>query len=190
MNIVTCYPPCQHFSKMSNRSMYLAKYRNTTTQRAHFAIFIPNAEYDRAGLSQDYRSSPCKGTKIHVVGEPMLAGFQLEIKHNYECDTSQDLNELVHIGHVNPDHVHIPSSSKFREGDNPHGRLESEALKVPPPPNGQNIRAPIDGVTTRRCQEWTMEYLSHLVAKGLVHSSTLSIVQGERDAPNFGIFGQ
>lgn len=35
-----------------------------------------------------------------------------------------------------------------------------------------------------------MEYLSHLVAKGLVHSSTLSIVQEERDAPDFGIFGQ
>ncbi|CAH0033935.1 unnamed protein product [Clonostachys rhizophaga] len=170
---------------MSDRSMYLAKYRNTTTQGAHFAIFIPNAEYDRAGLSQDYRSSPCKGTKIHVVGEPMLAGFQLEIKHDYECNTVQDLKELVHIGYVNPVDVHTPSSSKLRQGDNPHGRLEREALKVPPPPSGQNIRAPIDGAS-----EWTMEYLSHLVAKGLVHSSTLSIVQEERDAPDFGIFGQ
>lgn len=77
----------------------------------------------------------------------MLAGFQLEIKHDYECDTVQDLNELVHIGYVNPDHVHPPSSSKLRQGDNPHGRLEREALKVPPLPNGQNIRAPIDGVS-------------------------------------------
>ncbi|CAG9989234.1 unnamed protein product [Clonostachys byssicola] len=175
---------------MSDRSMYLAKYRNTNTQRAHFAIFIPDAEYDRAGLSQDYRSSPCKGTKIHVVGEPMLVGFQLEIKHDYECDTSPDLKELVHIGYINSDHVRTPSSSELRQGDNCRGRLEREALKVPPPPNGQNIRAPINGATTRRCQEWTMEYLSHLVAKGLVHPSTLSKVQEERDAPNFGIFGQ
>ncbi|WVO17676.1 hypothetical protein L204_105373 [Cryptococcus depauperatus] len=39
---------------------------------------------------------------------------------------------------------------------------------VNPPPRGQNIRALIDGVTTRRCQEWTMEFLHRLEQRGLV----------------------
>ena len=53
-----------------SRNLYLIKYRQASTQRAHFAIFVPSAANAQVG------------TLIHVVGAPM-AGYQLEFKRNY-----------------------------------------------------------------------------------------------------------
>lgn len=41
--------------------------------------------------------------------------------------------------------------------------------------------------TNKRCQEWTMEYVRHLVAKGLVDEKAIEVVQSERDSPAHGI---
>ncbi|KAI1042047.1 hypothetical protein LB505_007210 [Fusarium chuoi] len=51
---------------MPARSLYLAKSGGGVNQRSHFALFIPNAEYDRDTISEDFRSLKVVGTRIHV----------------------------------------------------------------------------------------------------------------------------
>ncbi|KFA75740.1 hypothetical protein S40288_04954 [Stachybotrys chartarum IBT 40288] len=175
---------------MSHRSVYLAKYRSSSRQRAHFAIFIPDIGIEGRDLGKSFRSASTKGTVIHVIGEPVLAGYALEIKRNYECKESRDLEELVLLGHVDPANVYNPTDTEFVKNDKARTAIEREAVRVPPPPRGQNVRAPINGVTTKRCQEWTMEFLYRLVEKRLIPSAAVSIAQDHRDAPTLGIFGQ
>lgn len=38
-------------------------------------------------------------------------------------------------------------------------------------------------VNNKRCQEWTMEYVRHLVAKGIMGAGAIQIVQSKRDPP-------
>ncbi|KAI1122737.1 hypothetical protein F5Y10DRAFT_270793 [Nemania abortiva] len=173
---------------MPNRSIYLAKYRGTTNQRAHFAIFIPDIASDRTGVRKDFKTMSTEGTIIHVVGEPVMVGFALEIKRHYECKDDKDLENLVRLGHIDEANLYDSPSSELVK-DVPRGVIEREAGMVPLPPKGQNIRAPIDGVTTKRCQEWTMEYLDRLVQRGYLKPSAVEVAQNERDPPNFGIFG-
>jgi hypothetical protein len=133
---------------MDVRSIYLAKYRTSKLQRAHFALFIPNSIHDRNTLPDDFRLSQCLGTIINVVGEPLMSGFALEIKRNHECRSRVDLQQLVFLGHIDPTNIHEPTTCETKEIINPmpKGVLEKEAAMVPPPPAGQNIMAPINGV--------------------------------------------
>jgi hypothetical protein len=133
---------------MTHRSVYLAKYRGSPNQRAHFAIFIPNATDDGRDLSREFRSISCKGTIIHVVGEPVMNGYTLEFKRNYECSSSRDLQEMVLLGYVDPTNLYNPPYTKLVKENTPRETLEREAAVVPPPQGGQNVRAPIDGVST------------------------------------------
>lgn len=71
---------------MAYRSVYLAKYRGSPSQRAHFAIFIPNSTNDNPDLDKDWKSKPCMGTVIHVVGEPLMKGYSLELVDRYIYD--------------------------------------------------------------------------------------------------------
>ena len=135
------------FLNMAYRCVYLAKYRTSASQRAHFAIFIPNATDDGRDLTQGFRSTSCTGTIIHVVGEPLMSGYALEFKRNYECSTSHDLQEMVFLGNVDSTNVYDPSSTKPVRETHPRATLEREATTISPPPRGQNIRAPIDGVS-------------------------------------------
>lgn len=82
-----------------------------------------------------------------MIGEQVLAGFALEIKRNYECSTSQTLRTLVLLGHVDAANVFDPTSKGPVSEHVTRGILERKAATVPPPPKGQNIRAPIDGVS-------------------------------------------
>lgn len=41
--------------------------------------------------------------------------------------------------------------------------------------------------TNKRCQEWTMEYIRHLVSKGYIGAQAIQIVQSKRDPPTHGI---
>lgn len=41
--------------------------------------------------------------------------------------------------------------------------------------------------TNRRCQEWTMEYIRHLVARDLIAAEAIQIIQAKRDPPSHGI---
>lgn len=133
---------------MSHRSVYLAKHREHSNQRTHFAIFIPNTSTTADDKDQaiDFKTKSCKGTVIQVVGEPLMSGFVHNIKRNFDCQTSHDLKELVFLGTVEAEYVCQPSFDHFMDDDVPQGRLEREATFVSPPPKGQNIRAPIDGV--------------------------------------------
>ncbi|KAJ6436487.1 C2H2-type domain-containing protein [Purpureocillium lavendulum] len=175
---------------MTYRSAYLAKYRGSASQRAHFAIFFPNAADDGKDLSREFRSSSCKGTIIHVVGEPVMNGYTLEFKRNYECSTSRDLQEMVPLGYVDPALLYTPPNTKFVKENTARAGLEREAAMVPPPRGGQNIRAPIDGVNSKRCQEWTMEYLHRLAEQGFISTEAVDIAQSQRDPPDHGIFGR
>ena len=38
-----------------------------------------------------------------------------------------------------------------------------------------------------RCQEWTMEFIRHLVAKGFIEPTAIDIAQSKRDSPTHGI---
>lgn len=39
----------------------------------------------------------------------------------------------------------------------------------------------------KRCQEWTMEFVRHLIAKGLIAADAIQIVQSKHDPPTHGI---
>ncbi|KXJ96163.1 hypothetical protein Micbo1qcDRAFT_201480 [Microdochium bolleyi] len=177
---------------MAPRAVYLAK-SGPASKRRHFGILIPNANCDRATLSSDYKditqSPTALGTIIHVVGEPLMAGFAHEFKRNFDCATDPALRALVFLGHVDDSDVfELDQKSQIIE-DVPRGALEKLAVSVPPPPKGQDIRALVDGVKTRRCQEWTLEYLALLVKHGKISEDAVAIAQAERDPPSYGIFG-
>ncbi|KAK2591469.1 hypothetical protein QQS21_010845 [Conoideocrella luteorostrata] len=173
---------------MSSRAVYLAKYRSAQNQRAHFAVFIPNAEHSHRDLAQDFAAAKCQGTVIHAVGEPLMAGYTVDIKRNRDCSNVPDLRGLFRLGQVETANVYEPPPG-IESADTARTTIEREALSVPAPPRGQDIRAPIDGVATKRCQEWTMEFLSKLEEKGLISSGAVSIAQSHRDPPSLGIFG-
>ncbi|KAM5341584.1 hypothetical protein ACJ41O_014615 [Fusarium nematophilum] len=155
---------------MSQRSVYLAKYRGDSRTRTHFAIFIPNIDLQSRDVSVDFKDSTCKGTIIQVVGEPLMAGYGLEIKRNYDCTADRDLGQLIPLGHAAAADIYEPTSPEPLNGDAPRARLEREAAQVAPPPKGQDVRAPIDGVD-------------------LIDQEAVEIVQSHRDAPTHGIFG-
>ncbi|KAF4997579.1 hypothetical protein FGRMN_3784 [Fusarium graminum] len=174
---------------MPYRSVYLAKSLGGKNQRFHFAIFVPEESCNRQTLSKDFRKHQTTGTIIHVIGEPVMTGYALEIKRNHECSTSKDLRFLVHLGYIDEKNVYKPDDTDSKKEYTPRGLLEQYASRVPPPPRGQNIRDPIDGVKTKRCQEWTMEFLSALAKDGILRPEAIEIAQAERDPSTHGIFG-
>ncbi|KAI1014444.1 hypothetical protein LB504_012187 [Fusarium proliferatum] len=175
---------------MPLRSLYLAKCGGGANQRSHFALYIPNAEYDRDTISEDFWSLKAIGTRIHVVGEPLMFGFAFEVHRNYNTQAYPDLKQLVFLGKIDVSILHnYPETEQEIREDTPRSLIERLAESVPPPPKGQNIRSPIDGVNTKRCQEWVMEVLGLLAAKELISSEAVSIAQKERDLPTKGIFG-
>lgn len=117
-----------------SRTVSLVAYRSTTRQRVHFGIFIPRAD------------DPNKGTQIHVVGAPMI-GYALEFKRNYSPADSPDPSRRWVIGQIACRYI---VDSPKNEGDTdatPRGDLELIASQVKPPPAGQNVLMPIDGVS-------------------------------------------
>ncbi|KLO90547.1 Uncharacterized protein LW93_10965 [Fusarium fujikuroi] len=175
---------------MPARSLYLAKSGGGVNQRSHFALFISNAEYDRDTISEDFRSLKAIGTRIHVVGEPLMSGFAFEVHRNYNTQAYPDLKQLVFLGKIDDSilYNYTEIESEIRE-NTARSLIERLAESVPPPPKGQKIRARIDGVNTKRCQEWTMEVLDLLVEKQLILLEAVNIAQRERDPPTKGIFG-
>ncbi|KAM4065821.1 hypothetical protein HRG_012919 [Hirsutella rhossiliensis] len=173
---------------MAPRTIYLAKYRSGS-QRAHFAIFVPNSAGNHIDLEKEFRSVNCPVTVIHVVGEPLMSGFALEIKRNYDGKYSLQLEKVTALGSIDSAHIFEPPNKEVKTESITRCKLEREAAQVPPPPKGQDLRAPIDGVKTKRCQEWTMEFLKRLVTEGLLTAEAVGIAEKERDPPTLGIFG-
>lgn len=192
---------------MAILSAYLAKSYHAKTQRAHFGLFIPNENNNNETLSKSFRTVSCTGTIIHVTGEPVMAGYILEFKRNCQCNATEDLQELILLGHIDSKYTYSPSNTSFSREYTPRSVLEREATMISTPRRGQDPRALVDGVcitpilaairtimtslqiNTKRCQEWTMEYLEHLVGKGLIGADAVGIAQSHRDPPGHGIFG-
>jgi hypothetical protein len=61
-----------------------------------------------------------------------------------------DIRELVLLGEIEAPHVFDPPTAIFSRDAIPRSRLEREATLIDPPPRGQNVRAPIDGVCITR----------------------------------------
>ncbi|PYI08705.1 hypothetical protein BO78DRAFT_339142 [Aspergillus sclerotiicarbonarius CBS 121057] len=160
---------------MPLRSVFLVSSRNSPGQRAHFSIFVPSA------------ASPTIGTSIHVVGAPMM-GYELEFKRNYTPSVNEEPYEMVMIGQVDSHNIVDSSGESSMFVDHtPRDNLEVAARQVPPPRISENFMAPVNDTTNKRCQEWTMEYVHHLIARGLLGEEATQIVQSKRDSPTHGI---
>lgn len=132
---------------MPTRRVYLATHRASSYQRVHFAIFVPNEHCNRPTLAQDYRTINPTGTIIHVVGEPLMAGYTHQFKRNFVVTDQSDLTQLLLLGSVDADHLCDADSTSCVIESTARGHLEREAVSVAAPPRGQNVRAPVDGVS-------------------------------------------
>ncbi|CAG7935421.1 unnamed protein product [Penicillium salamii] len=159
---------------MATRTIQLVSFRNVSSQRAHFAIFVPSA------------ADPKRGTLIHAVGAPM-AGYILEFKRNYSPAMTQQRHETFPIGQVYSSNIVDSVDTAMTKDSTPRGNIEIAASQVPTPGISQNFMAPVNDTTNKRCQEWTMEFVRHLVSKGLIAAEAIQIVQSKRDPPNHGI---
>ncbi|KAJ5085491.1 hypothetical protein N7532_010262 [Penicillium argentinense] len=159
---------------MTARTIYLITSRNAEVQRAHFAIFVPSA------------AQPDQGTLIEAVGAPMT-GYTLEFKRNYSpINDTQEHYSMIPIGDVDSEHI-LDATTDVKSSDNePRDNLEIAAAQVPTPGLSENFLAPVNDTSNKRCQEWTMEYIRHLVGKRLIGSGAIQIVQSKRDPPNHG----
>lgn len=45
----------------------------------------------------------------------------------------------------------------------------------------------MEQTTNKRCQEWTLEYIRHLVSKRLIGSEAIQVAQSKRDSPSHGV---
>jgi hypothetical protein len=117
---------------MSTRTVFLLVYRVQRNQRAHFGIWIP------------YEESGVEGTVIHVVGAPMV-GFMLEFKRRYNPKETARHPELVPLGSIDRQHMHIFEGDKGID-DTPRGDLESVATQIQPPRISANFMAPVNDV--------------------------------------------
>ncbi|KAF4770948.1 hypothetical protein N7455_005998 [Penicillium solitum] len=158
---------------MATRTIYLISARNKSFQRAHFSIFVPSA------------TNPDRETKIHAVGAPM-AGYVLEFKRNYNPSLDPH-DQTFPIGQVHSsDIVDSPDAAPSIDST-PRGKIELAATQIQTPGINQNFMTPVNDTANKRCQEWTMEYVRHLVAKGLIDEKAIEIVQSKRDSPTHGI---
>ncbi|KAJ5898708.1 hypothetical protein N7504_008996 [Penicillium tannophilum] len=159
---------------MASRIIYLISSRNSEAQRAHFAVFVPSE-----------RDSE-HGTLIQAVGAPM-AGYYLEFKRNYSPADSSEKYTVFPIGEVEPVNIVDPEPGPKRSDCTPNGVIEVAATEVPTPGISENFLAPVNDVSNKRCQEWTMEYIRHLVGKRLIGSDAIRTVQSKRDPPYHGV---
>ncbi|KAJ5765649.1 hypothetical protein N7520_005208 [Penicillium odoratum] len=159
---------------MSPRTIYLIKSRDSAAQRAHFAIYVPSEEDDN------------RGTLIQATGSPK-SGYFLEFKRNYSPADSIERYNIFPIGEVDSGHIVDPVPGVNSSDSTPRGDIEVAAKEVPTPGISENFLAPVNNFSNKRCQEWTMEFICHLVAKGLIGSDAIRAVQLKRDSPHHGV---
>jgi hypothetical protein len=79
-----------------------------------------------------------------------MSGFAFEVHRNYSTQAYPDLKQLVFLGKVDDSILHnYPETEPEIRENTARSLLERVAESVTPPPKGQNIRAPIDGVRTQ-----------------------------------------
>lgn len=119
---------------MAPRTVSLIAYRTASTQRAHFAIFVPSA------VNQGV------GTLIHVVGAPM-AGYRLEFKRNYPVDLTQQPHTKYPIGQIDSQYIADATNDTTSSDSTPKCAIELAASQVSPPGISQNFMAPVNDVS-------------------------------------------
>ncbi|KAH7555252.1 hypothetical protein J3E72DRAFT_376639 [Bipolaris maydis] len=154
---------------MPSRPIFLIIYAAPPGRRSHFSIWVPTTENARGG------------TIIHVVGAPML-GFSLEFKRDYKPDTTWRTIEMIPIGNVMDQHLHL-SESNSEASDMPCNDIERAATQVQPPRANPNFLT----TTSSDCQTWMLEYVRHLVAIGYLDEAAINIVQSKQDPPQVGV---
>ncbi|CAK45500.1 uncharacterized protein BO96DRAFT_229283 [Aspergillus niger CBS 101883] len=160
---------------MPPRAILLVSSRNSPSQRAHFSIFVPSVACSTIG------------TSIHVVGAPMM-GYQLEFKRNHSLSSNAEPYETALLGYVDSHHIaDSPGERSMFVDHAPRDDLETAASQIPAPRVSENFMAPVNDTTNRRCQEWTLEFVRHLVVRGLLEEKAVQIVQSKRDSPAHGI---
>ncbi|KAJ6015401.1 hypothetical protein N7540_009992 [Penicillium herquei] len=159
---------------MTTRTISLITSRDSEAQRAHFAIFIPT-ELD-----------PDHGTLIQAVGAPMV-GYFLEFKRNHSPSDSTEKYTVFPIGEIDSANIVDSQSSEKSSDATPSDIIEASAAEIPTPGISENFLAPVTDTTNKRCQEWTMEYIRHLVSKRLIASDAIQAVQSKRDPPHHGV---
>lgn len=135
---------------MADRPVYLAKFRSSPNQRAHFAIYVPNADHAEKDISS--MSTHSLGTLIHVIGAPMT-GFFHEFKRNYDPTQSAFLQDIVRIASINSEHIRDPENSTLSKDNVAMGRLDFLALQLSAPRISQNFLAPINHVSDAKFWE-------------------------------------
>ena len=128
-------------SPTSKCTIYLTSERQSSTQRAHFGLFIPDTDTD-----------PAAGTFINAVGAPM-AGYHLECKYKYRpaIDTVHAQQEMFPIGEIDAKLVqHQPGSKEGTEC--PRSEIEGLARRVPTPKKNENFMAVVNDVSNGHCR--------------------------------------
>lgn len=148
---------------MTARALQLISSRNSSKQRAHFAIFLPSA------------ANPDVGTLIQVVGAPM-AGYLLEFKRNYAPAATQEPYQAFPIGEVLANDILDSTDGQQITDDTPRNSLEREAARLPPPRISENFRAPVNNVSRVTTILRVSRYLSH----GLLRQRTEGAKNGRR----------
>ncbi|KAJ6094556.1 hypothetical protein N7467_002069 [Penicillium canescens] len=91
---------------------------------------------------------------------------------------------------LQPNASHIIDSSADappRIDPTPRGNIELAAAEVLTVGISQSFMAPVNDISNKRCQEWTMEYIRQLVARGIVGKEAIDIVQSKMDLPSYKI---
>lgn len=121
---------------MATRTLHLISSRNASSQRAHFAIYVPSAD-------------PQVGTVIHAVGAPMR-GYNLEFKRNHRPYDSVQPLSMYPIGDVSGQHIADFPPGGETSDNIPTCALEEAAKDTPPPKASQNFLAPVNDVSPPR----------------------------------------
>ena len=136
-----------------------------------------------------------------------MTGYFLEFKRNYSPADTEEPHTVIPVGNVDSAYIVDSTTEEKRTDYTPSGKLEIAASEVPTPGISENFLAPVNDVssnflelgnelltpnlcwktTNKRCQEWTMEFIRHLVSKRLIDSEAIRIVQLKRDPPTHGI---
>lgn len=88
-----------------------------------------------------------------------MTGYTLEFKRNYDCSSSRNLQALVYLGNVDDANLFVPDDSQLVKESTARAPLDREAQRVPPPRGGQDVRAPLDGVSNVGGVEGGLDHL-------------------------------
>ncbi|KAF3895814.1 hypothetical protein GTR04_3673 [Trichophyton interdigitale] len=155
---------------MTFRNLYLVTFHVPSDKWKHLAIFVFNTGDTK------------KGTLIHVIGNPPT-GYTLQFQRNYDPTTNESFQKIILIGKIAANYVADPKSSKPSNDNVPRGQLEVIASRIPPPTVG-NYMAPFKGVI-RRCQEWTMDFVTELVIRGYLDGQACTILREHKDPTEY-----